>query len=289
MELSRRDLLKLGLLGSAALYLPVERVARAADFSGAWRSCPTPFTLPVLPPAGARPPRRRERRHADHEHPHDDAPGRRARSSVPRPVAADERCGPTRSERRDQPDDPRRQGPAAGDHPRQRPAGDPSPARLRVVDVRAPARLGLAAAVRRLRERRDQAGPVQALRLPEPAGRADALVPRPRRPPHGARTPTPASPRSTTCTTTWRRQSGIPTGAYDAPLILRDALFAPERHTALGRQRPVEPHGRRDPRQRRAVAGDAGAEAALPLPRPQRVRSRARSTSRSATRARRCG
>ena len=83
--------------------------------------------------------------------------------------------------------------------------------------------------------------------------------------------------------------SGIPTGAYDNPLILRDALFATERDTALGRQRPVEPHGRRHPRQRRAVAGDAGAEAALPLPHPQRVRSRARSTSRSATRARSCG
>ena len=34
MHMSRRDLLKLGLLGTAALYLPVERVARASDWEG---------------------------------------------------------------------------------------------------------------------------------------------------------------------------------------------------------------------------------------------------------------
>ena len=43
MELSRRDLVKLGLLGSAALYLPVERVARAKD-QRSLAKLPTPYT-----------------------------------------------------------------------------------------------------------------------------------------------------------------------------------------------------------------------------------------------------
>jgi spore coat protein A, manganese oxidase len=50
MELSRRDLLKLGLLGSAALYLPVERFARAKDFESLAR-IPRPYTLPFVRPA----------------------------------------------------------------------------------------------------------------------------------------------------------------------------------------------------------------------------------------------
>src|SRR3712207_6276334 len=33
-QLSRRDLIKLGVLGTAALYLPIERVARASDWEG---------------------------------------------------------------------------------------------------------------------------------------------------------------------------------------------------------------------------------------------------------------
>jgi len=49
MELSRRDLIKLGLLGSAALYLPVERFARAAD-KISLLSLPTPYTIPLAIP-----------------------------------------------------------------------------------------------------------------------------------------------------------------------------------------------------------------------------------------------
>ncbi len=52
-------------------------------------------------------------------------------------------------------------------------------------DVGAPPRLGLAAAVRRVRRRRDPARPGQGLLVPEPPGRQDDLVPRPQRPPHG--------------------------------------------------------------------------------------------------------
>jgi spore coat protein A, manganese oxidase len=51
MELSRRDVLKLGLLGSAALYLPVERLARA-EGNGSLTTLPTPFTRAfVVPPS----------------------------------------------------------------------------------------------------------------------------------------------------------------------------------------------------------------------------------------------
>jgi spore coat protein A, manganese oxidase len=49
MELSRRDLLKLGALGGAALYLPMERLARTSDFVSLTR-VPTPFTYPFVKP-----------------------------------------------------------------------------------------------------------------------------------------------------------------------------------------------------------------------------------------------
>jgi spore coat protein A len=49
MELSRRDLLKLGLLGSASLYLPIERLARATDVTSLTR-LPVPFTYPFRKP-----------------------------------------------------------------------------------------------------------------------------------------------------------------------------------------------------------------------------------------------
>src|SRR3712207_9094036 len=49
MELSRRDLLKLGLLGTAALYLPVERMARASDVVSTARM-PTPYAAKFVRP-----------------------------------------------------------------------------------------------------------------------------------------------------------------------------------------------------------------------------------------------
>jgi FtsP/CotA-like multicopper oxidase with cupredoxin domain len=49
MELSRRDMLKLGLLGGAALYLPVERLARAKDFISLAK-LPKPFTASFVRP-----------------------------------------------------------------------------------------------------------------------------------------------------------------------------------------------------------------------------------------------
>jgi FtsP/CotA-like multicopper oxidase with cupredoxin domain len=49
MELRRRDVIKLGVLGSAALYLPVERLARAKG-TASLGTLPTPFTLPFVKP-----------------------------------------------------------------------------------------------------------------------------------------------------------------------------------------------------------------------------------------------
>jgi spore coat protein A, manganese oxidase len=49
MELSRRELVKLGLLGTAALYLPIERVARTKDFRSLAK-LPTPFSYPFVKP-----------------------------------------------------------------------------------------------------------------------------------------------------------------------------------------------------------------------------------------------
>src|SRR4051794_10926203 len=50
MQLSRRDLLKLGLLGGASMYLPMERIARTKDFRSLTK-LPTPFTYPFAKPA----------------------------------------------------------------------------------------------------------------------------------------------------------------------------------------------------------------------------------------------
>ena len=49
MDLSRRDLLRFGLLGSAALYLPVQRLARAADFRSLTK-LPAPYSYPFTRP-----------------------------------------------------------------------------------------------------------------------------------------------------------------------------------------------------------------------------------------------
>ena len=53
MTLTRRDLLKLGVLGTAALALPVERVARTkAALAGriAPSKLPKPFSVPFVTP-----------------------------------------------------------------------------------------------------------------------------------------------------------------------------------------------------------------------------------------------
>ena len=197
MDLSRRDLLKIGAFGSAALALPLERVARtqlALDNRIPASELPAPFTVPVRHAAGAAAGVR----------------GRRDGVLRHRPAAGQGRDPPGPAD-----DDLGLQRHHAGpdDHEQARPAGGRAageqPARASTPTLRynvwTSTHLHGSCSlprVRRLRQRHHAPGAVQGLPLPEHPGRADALVPRPRRPHHGARTPTWASPRSTSCTTT---------------------------------------------------------------------------------------
>ncbi len=177
------------------------------------------------------------------------------------------------------PDDPRPARHAAdGDAGQQAADGTPVP-QLRPVDLDAPARLGVEAAVRRVRQRHHQGRPDQALRLPEQAGRPDALVPRPRRAPHrrerlhGPGGPVPPARRRREGTEHPEVDVGRPAG--DRPVRpaadpgRQDVQL--ERRVPLRRRRAHRPVGRRRPRQRRAVAEPQGQEAALPLPDPERL------------------
>ena len=58
MTLSRRDMLKMGLLGGAAVALPLERTVRADSGSVnriAASKLPAPFTIPFTAPAALAP------------------------------------------------------------------------------------------------------------------------------------------------------------------------------------------------------------------------------------------
>ena len=93
MGLSRRELLKLGIVGSAALYLPVERIARAAVASEPDARCPSPS------PSRSSSRRRstcgpRPTAEARHEPRADHAPGRGPSSAQPR-TGRRRTCGPT--------------------------------------------------------------------------------------------------------------------------------------------------------------------------------------------------
>ena len=161
MQYTRRDALKLGLFGSAALAIPLERAARADS------------VLDNRMPANNS--RRRSRcRSASRRSPMPvSTDGDEDLYRIPMKVAKLEVLpgfqttfwgyggivpGPTLMvDRR-----PQDQGPV-----RQRAAAEAPDARLHAVDLGAPARLAVAAAVRRLRERPHVPGPVQGLPLPE--------------------------------------------------------------------------------------------------------------------------
>ena len=127
-------------------------------------------------------------------------------------------------------------GPQDRHAPDQLAARRPPAAALQRLDLDAPARLLLAAAVRRLRQRHHAARAVQGLPLPEHPGRADALVPRPRRPPSPPRTPTWAWPRSTSSTTTSSLSLPIPHGEYDVAADHQRRDVPAERAADLRRQ-----------------------------------------------------
>ena len=220
--MSRRDVLKFSALGAAAVALPLERMVRAKTVSQiAASKLPAPYTLPfAVPPV---------------------IDGRAGAAVVTLEQTAKQvsilpgfqttifgyDC---RQGRPPRPDDPRPARHAAHGDAGQQAAGDAPVPQLRPVDLDAPARLGVEAAVRRVRQRHHQGRPDQALRLPEQAGRAGRSGTTTTACTTPPRTPTWAWPRSTTCTTTSRR-AGIPmwpTAAdqYDLPLILADKMFS---------------------------------------------------------------
>ena len=268
MELSRRDLLKLGFFGSAALMLPAERIARtelalAQPHPGepAARAVHRPVRRAAGPRAGAlgRPTPTSTRS------PRGRPPPRSCRASRRRSGATTaSRPGPTIVV----PQGPQDASSASSCAcPRVHPT-----LRYNGLDLDAPARVGVAAAVRRLRQRLHEPGPVQGLPVPQLPERADALVPRPRGPHHraervhGARGDVP--PRTTTSSSSLP----IPHGLYDVPLVIKDAMFTSSGELIFddngGRVGHVR---RRHPRQRPAVAGDAGRAAQVPLPAAQRL------------------
>ena len=144
-----------------------------------------------------------------------------------------------------------------------------------------PARLGVAAAVRRVRRRHHP---------PRAATRTTGTRTSSRRAPSGTTT--------TACTTPPRtstaglaaqyhlqtRSSGrcLPQGEYDVPLTLTDAMFAADGKLAYDDNDALRPVGRRHPGQRPALAGDEGQAADLPVPRSSTPRSPGRCDCASA-------
>ena len=152
------------------------------------------------------------------------------------------------------------------------------------MDLDAPARLGVEAAVRRVRQRHHEGRPDQAVHLPEQAGRPDALVPRPRRAPHRRERlhgPGRAVPPAR------RRREGpehpeVGVRPPDVHHGRRRPAVRPaarpggqdvqrERRVPVRRRGPHRPVGRRRPGQRGAVAEPQGLQAQVPLPGAQRV------------------
>ncbi len=276
MQFNRRDALKLGVVSAAALALPAERMARTKlSFANklAVSSMPPPFTAPYVAPPVVDLTRRRHHRphqrrqalppHGDVAVPTGDHSGAADHSVGIRPVGA-RTHGDVQ------------EGRAGLDAARQQPALAAPATGIPAVDIGAPARLGVAAAVRRVRERRRQPRPVQGLPVPKhPAGAHD-VVSRPRCAPdrvqrlHGAGRAVPH-----------RRRPGAVAAAAEGDglrgQVLRPGADHPGRDLRRGRvvdlrrRRPVEPVRERHLGERATLAGDEGGAPQVPLPHPQRV------------------
>ena len=147
MHYTRREAFKVGLFGSAALALPLQRAARAdsvLDDRMPSSLLPKPFTLPFkIPPVaiaglGAR-------RRGLLPHLHQGSQGRDP-AGLPDDVWALQRHVPG-------PDDQGEPGPQGEGAVHQQPAAEAPDAEVHALDVGPPARVGVAAAVRRLRQR----------------------------------------------------------------------------------------------------------------------------------------
>ena len=171
-------MLKFSALGAAALTLPLERVVRAKSASRlAASKLPKLYTRGSSCRGGRQGPGRGHRGGLLH-HQAGAGPG----TDPGRPDLEDQRVRLQRPGPR--PHHPRSSGPPGRRSPHQQAAGDPPHARLRAVDLDSPARVGLAAPVRWLRQRHHEPRRVQGLPVPQRPGLAHALVPRPRRAPH---------------------------------------------------------------------------------------------------------
>ena len=166
---------------------------------------------------------------------------------------------------------PRQARPPDRGAPDQQPAVDPPAARLHAVDLGAPARLGVAAGVRRLRERHHEPGVLEGLPLPELAAGAHALVPRPRVPPHHRRERLHGTRRDVPDARQPRALAAHPDRCVRRPPHRRRPDVQRGRVAAVRQQRPEGPLRRRDHRQRGAVARDEGRPTQVPLPHPQRL------------------
>ena len=211
MELDRRELLKLGLLGGAAsmgLALPFGSSASTADWISTLPAGkrPTPYTRPFVPA-----PRLPYRELSDADGPYrlysvtERLGSAQIIDGLPTPVLGYGYQGIDGQPRLSVPGPvisvP--QGTRVKLRVRNRAAGDAPDLRPRAVHhLDPPARLGVAAAVRRLRRRRRRTpGDYKDYWYPNWQPAADPLVPRPQRAQRRRRTPTADWPRSTTCTT----------------------------------------------------------------------------------------
>ena len=266
MSLSRRDLMKLGVVGGAALALPLERTVRAGSSTQsrlASSRLPRPFTLPFRVPPVLQP-SRVDSTTDYYKVVHEAGHGRR------RPGPQDATVGLQRQRARA--DGQGRAGPPHRHAPGQQPAGDPPAPALHAVDVGAPARVTVAAGVRRVRQRHHEPRSVQGLPLPEHPDGPDALVPRPRRAPHGGERPHGPGRAVPPARTPLEQSLPIPHGEFDVPLIVSDAMFDDGRAAAV--RRPTTSPGMFGDVilvNGRAVAGHEGQAAQVPLPAAQRL------------------
>ena len=267
MRMSRREALTaggLGILGVAGLAVPLGAGLQAKSISRlATRNMPVPFaTTFVRPPALPFTAMEDDERPVPSLHRDGAAVHGSHRPRARHTGVRLQRQGP----RPDHPGEPGHAGQAAGAQPA---AGAPPHLRARVQHLDPPPRVGVAPPVRRVCRRRHAPGRLQGLLVPELAAGTHPLVPRPQRahdraervlrpgcpvPPHGqgGARPAPAG-----C---------VRRAAHDLGRDVRRRRLARVR-----RQQPLRAVGRRHPRQRTTLAGDAGQAEDLPLPRPERV------------------
>ena len=238
MELSRRDLLKVGAVQQRRAHA-ARRARRATQLAIDNRipqsELPAPVHRAVRDAAG---PARPSPASADTDyyiaHPAADAAPRSC------PAASTDDLGLQRHHAG--PDDREHAGPQGRRAPDQRAARRPSDAALQRLDLDAPARVGS------LPQYDGYASDIT------PPGRSSRTTTTRTSRPRGRsgttttastsrrRTPTSAWPRSTSCTTRSSRRC-LPQGEFDVPLIVKDAMFAAERPAGLRRQQPVGLYG----------------------------------------------